>query len=150
MDKCKLIDWVYEGSTFYKYQIGDYEFTSMWGAYHNDKLYFVKIKSELIKYEEYDIKMKATFEAIYKIYLNKFGKPDEFTGIPAWNTTDKGYSYEVVNWTIGIKKVVFEVEDWGTYYSLNIIIYLPEISRQVNIENAEKEKESVQEGVELL
>ena len=148
--KCEVIDWVSGGYTSYKYKIGDYKFSQIWGDYYNEKLYFVQIIGDPIHYEDYKSRMKDQAVAIYQVFNNKYGVPNEDIGIPEWHRTEKGYSYLVSNWIVGTKKIELRVQNDGIYYHLNINIYQPEISTRIEGERKAKEKVAAAKATDLL
>ncbi|NEW83452.1 MAG: hypothetical protein GZ094_13945 [Mariniphaga sp.] len=149
-EKCKAVIFASGDYKIYKYVIGDYKFSRIWGDYYNDKLYFVQIQGSQIHYENYKTEMKDQADAIYLVFKNKYGDANENKGIPEWHRTEKGYSYLVAYWIIGTKEIKLTVQNDGIYYYLNINISKPEISKQIADEKNTKEKESAAKATDLL
>lgn len=151
IEKCKVVDWVTsDGYKFYKHKIGEYKFSQIWGDYYKGKLYFVQIDGDPIHYEKYKSEMQHQADVILKVFENKYGAANDYAGIPEWHRTEKGYTYQVAYWVVGTKKIELRVKNDGIYYYLNIEIFQPAVSKQMEEEEKAKEKVSVEKATDLL
>jgi hypothetical protein len=128
------------GKPYYDDFIGEYEYSNVRGLYYDNKLYELKISGALIHWERYDYRVRKEAELISDVIKLKYGQPDLVLEIQPRYKIEKGYSYLIKRWNVGKKVIETRIEDIGTYYTVNVSIFLPEIRNRIKNEEVEKEK----------
>jgi hypothetical protein len=138
------------GTTFYDYYIGEYKYFQILDFYYQTKLYEIFIQGNPINWEKFENEIQKQINFISEVIKQKYGPPT-FQKIldPIYNL-QKGYSYLINRWEIGVKTIEIQVEDNGTYYCVNLVIYQPEIINRLNKEKEEKEKKSTEKAKNLF
>ncbi|MGE0021645.1 MAG: hypothetical protein AB7S72_18395 [Draconibacterium sp.] len=154
IDSCKILDFQFGDTKYYEYKIGDYKFTTIYGYFHEEKLYSVQIRGEHMEYTSYDELMTGQSIALYKILKTKYGMPNQNYAIPDWYTLNHGDSNCLAFWKMGDKIVEMRIEKFRTNYYLNLEIFQSSISSKLEDEKRERkikeEKEKVQKATEIL
>lgn len=122
--------------------IGNYEFRDYGnnGFYYNDKLYMFKIKGKYISWEKYDSEVPKQLGYIKNVIELKYGEPTYSIDIPERYRIDNDKSYVIYSWSIGVKQIDIRLSDEGTYYRINVLIYLPTVVEMITNENEQREK----------
>lgn len=151
LKKCKLPEMeYYKNLTFFYYKLGEYGFSSLYGWYHNDSLYNIRLTGPIVEYDEYNRIMPDQYEALMNILTKKYGKPLKENGLPEWTKLDKGYFKRAAIWIIGNKRIEVRISCEGVKYYLNLEIFKPEVERQIQKEKEEKENKATQDALEIL
>lgn len=149
--KCKLPEYeFYKGLTIFTYKIGEYGFSDLYGWFHNDSLYNIRLRGPIVEYDEYERVMPDQYEALTNLLIEKYGEPTTKYGLPKWNDLDKGYFRRCDIWEIGNKKIEIRISCEGVKYYLNLEVFKPEVERRIQLEKELKEKESTKKGVDIL
>lgn len=149
--KCKLPDYeFYKGLTIFRYKIGEYGFSDLYGWFHNDSLYNIRLRGPIVGYDEYDRVMPDQYRALTNLFTEKYGEPSVSHGLPKWNVLDKGYFRRCDIWEIGNKKIEVRIACEGVKYYLNLEVFKPDVEKRIELEKELKEKESTKKAVDIL
>ena len=131
--------------------IGDYQFYSIYGYFHDEKLYYVEIKGKPLSYKSYERFMPLQYEALISILKNKYGTPYPENRLPEWHLLSEGKQYYLAEWyNLGDKKINMFIECKELDYRLNIEIYKPSITEIIHNEREAEKKNAIKKGVEVL
>ncbi|MEJ7826882.1 MAG: hypothetical protein WKF91_01755 [Segetibacter sp.] len=124
---------------FYDYFIGNFEFSTIWDFYHNKKLYQLTVLGDLIMWDNYSKEVSDKISSISNVLSQKFGEPDEEKPIPQSYQMEKGFTYLIKAWNIGKKRIEVRIEDNGTSYSPQAIIFDKTIQELINRQEQAKQ-----------
>ncbi|WP_394749573.1 hypothetical protein [Spongiimicrobium salis] len=107
--------------------IGNYEFSDfkVEGRYDDDKLYSLSLDGAFISWENFETKVPQQINYLKDVIQRKYGLPDDEKHIPKSFQMKEDSEYEICSWNVGKKKITITVEDSGTFYNVNLHIYLP-------------------------
>lgn len=134
------------GKPYYDYFIGNYEYFQINDYYHNEELYKLEIRGDIILWEDYNSEITDKINSISEVLIDKFGQPETQYPIPEMSRMQKGYTYLIKAWEIGRKKIEVRIDDNGTSYFTSVLIYQPEIEYEIKNEAVAK-KDSISKAV---
>ncbi|MEO6686053.1 MAG: hypothetical protein ABIN24_08810 [Dyadobacter sp.] len=140
----------WEGSTAKTHKIGAYEYTWLNGYFNNDNLYKIMFQGGFIKYDDYDRDMSTPYYALLNMLKTKYGSPSIDRGLPSWTQIDKDYFQRCAEWTIGNRTIELRIHCHGTYYSLDLVSFKPEVEMRLQLIEDEKKKALQEKGTKAL
>lgn len=139
-----------ECNTNYRYSLGEFGFSDIYGSFYDNKLYEIILKGDKVRYDEYDRIMSDQYKFLMSILKQKYNEPVDETGLPKWNDVNKGNMENCASWKFGKKRIYVYLRCEGVEYSLYLIIDRIDISLKASEERERKEAESNIKGVDLL
>ena len=140
----------WENSDIKAHKVGEYNFGSVGGAFDSDSLYHVELKGDYIEYDDYNIKMPDQFDALKKLLTTKYGAGKLDIPLPSWATIDKGYYKVCGRWIIGSKMIEMRVNSTGSYYTLDLVIFKPNVVNRLEEANEKAIDSSIKKGADKI
>lgn len=126
--------------------IGNFEFSTTKGFYYEDKLHMFKIMGVSIPWVDYSQRIEQEYNNIRKILQLRYGEPNNTTSFPKSYELEGKTNYTLDSWTIGDKKIRIFIDNSRTYYSIDILIFKPKISRIINYYNTLERSAEIEKG----
>ena len=104
----------------------------------------------MIEWKYLDTELKEQVKHIYNVITPKYGKPNLSYEILASYQMNEDYSYLIYQWKIGKKEIEIRVEDTGSYYRVNVLIFLADIEKLLREKEKLKEKEQTDSAKEIF
>lgn len=151
LKKCELPEEeFYKGATIFRYKLGEYGFSDLYGWFYKDSLYYIRLRGPVVEYDEYARIMSDQYKALMAILLRKYGEPSANNGLPEWTDLNKGYIKRCAIWEIGSKKIEIQISCEGVNYFLNLEVFKPSVELTIQREQDEKEKNSTKRALDIL
>ncbi|WP_167613469.1 hypothetical protein [Maribellus sediminis] len=139
-----------DSSPYPSYHIGQYGFSDIYGSFYDNKLYYVSLWGNDIKYDDYDSRMQQQYNSLMSVLKEKYGEPKSEKGLPKWNELNKGDIASCSSWELGNKDIDVIVRCNGVEYNLLLNINRTDIAEQEYQARKKQEAESSKTGADLL
>lgn len=139
-----------DSSSYPSYHIGQYGFSDIYGRFYDNKLYYVALWGNDIKYDDYDTRMQHQYNSLVSVLKEKYGKPKSEKGLPQWNELNKGDIASCSSWELGNKDIDIIVRCNGVEYNLLLNIKRTDIAEQEYQARKKQEAESSKTATDLL
>ena len=125
---------VFENSNYTKPFIGNYEFDKYgtYGFYENDELYMFKIKGVDIEYNKLETDVQYQLDYIREVIELKYGEPYLSYSFPKSYDIDDEKDYTCSIWKVGTKEIIIQIDEEGTDYSVDVLIYQPKVLEKIS------------------
>ncbi len=136
--------------TFYKYYIGNFQFSFIRPLYYQNKIYKVTFIGSPIQWDDFDFEVPREIKAISDILKEKYGDSDIHYDLKPMHRMQRNHTYLIDLWNIGNKEIKVTISDEGTTYWVHLVIMKPEIKNRIIQEQKENENQETLKGKDVF